>query len=171
MLILKPLHHIPAPERRSDTYGTPLESSMITRTVTKPVSLCAAPNALIYSPALRHPGGESHGESAIGGGRFRRSGSAEAPSRFSLGGGTFAASSCSGRLPVEKQRIPTAGARQHAEPCEFRVCGSEEHRALVWAGLGNGGLPGSGPPGGAQPSPKPGMDQPRLALATLHRHE
>src|SRR6266699_1531794 len=96
-------------------------------------------DGLIYSPALRHPGGESHGESTIGGGRYWRSGSAEAPSLFSVGGGTFAASSCAGRPPVEKQRIPIAGARQHAEPCEFRVCGSEEHRGLVWASLGNGG--------------------------------
>src|SRR2546422_10331881 len=102
---------------------------MITRTVTNPVSLCAAPNALIYSPALRHPGGESHGESAIGGGRYRRSGSAEAPSRFSLGGGAFAASSCPGRPPGEKQRIPTAGARQPAEPCEVRVGGSAQDRS------------------------------------------
>src|SRR3989454_10187084 len=101
---------------------------MIARTVTNPVSLCAAPNALIYSPALRHPGGESHGESAIGGGRYRRSGSAEAPSRFSLGGGTFAASSCAGRPPVEKQRIPTARAPPHARTCEFRGCGCERDR-------------------------------------------
>src|SRR2546427_11030707 len=137
---------------------------MITRTVTNPVPLCATPNALIYSHALRHPGGESHGESAIGGGRCRRSGSAEAPSRFSLGGGTFAASSCAGRLPVEKQRIPTAGARQHAEPCEFRVCGSEEHRALVWASLGNGGLRGPGLQGGGGRSHRRGMDQPTPAL-------
>src|SRR2546428_1907497 len=116
MLILKPLHHIPAPERRSDTYGTPLESSMITRTVTNPVSLCAAPNALIYSPALRHPGGESHGESAIGGGRYRRSGSAEAPSRFSLRGGAFSVSSLAGRPPVAKPRNPTARGRPQLVP-------------------------------------------------------
>src|SRR5438128_9739284 len=144
---------------------------MITRTVTNPVSLCAAPNALIYSPALRHPGGESHGESAIGGGRYRRSGSAEAPSRFSLGGGTFAASSCAGRPPVEKQRIPTAGARQHAEPCEFRVCGSEEHRALVWASLGNGGSRVPGLRGRPDRSQSREWTSLRRAVATLRKED
>src|SRR5262245_6908892 len=39
---------------------------------------------------------------------------------------------------VEVEGFVAPGARHYLEPCEFRLCGSTEYRAVVWASLWNG---------------------------------
>src|SRR5437867_914549 len=76
---------------------------------------------------IRHPGGESDGERA------------QAVSHFSLGRGSLATSHCGRPIAVQRQSFATAGARQHLEPCEFRLCGCAKHCPMVWTSVRNAG--------------------------------